>query len=162
MDAPSAPTFATAQPLEAPSEETSRAPFPKADVPRRLMAAALDEGLVMLVLSVVSVGALGTAYFIGQDCIGGQSVGRRVAKQFLVDDETGQIADPTKAAMRNLVGFLFALTTIGILIDFGLLLYRPDGKRVADILLKTQVVDAAALERSEEPEAAPTPTVQTF
>lgn len=159
MEAPTAPVFSSEP--SSTEEAAVAGSFPKADVPRRLLAAGLDEGLVMLVLSVISVGALGTAYFIGQDCVGGQSVGRRVVGQYLVDTETGRIAEPTKAAMRNLVGFLFALTTIGILIDFGLILWRPDGRRVADILLKTQVVDADALEPAE-PEPAPQPTVQTF
>jgi len=132
--------------------------IPKADVPKRLAGALLDEALVSAILSFFSVGTLGLAYFIGQDCIGGQSAGRRLMKQKLIDIETGETVAPAKAAMRNFVGFLLAVTTVGIAVDLVLIVVREDGRRIADLMFRTQVVDvaeAAELERAISAPSAP-------
>ena len=161
-----APSFSDATPFASSTAQVSDQ-RPKADVGRRLMAAGIDEGLVTLVLGIVSVGALGTVYFIAQDCVGGQSLGRRAVGQFLVDYETGRIVEPVKAAIRNLVAFLFALTTIGLLVDLLLMILRPDGRRVADLLIGTQVVEAdqVVTQMPDGPapaEPAAEPAVETF
>jgi len=114
----------------------------KADLTKRAVSSFLIDGLGMsLLLGFFSAGVLSVAYALVKDCIKGRSIGRMLMGQQLVCLSTGRPAEPGKAIIRNLVALLCEATIIGGLIDLMLILTRPDGRRLADLVNDTKVVD---------------------
>lgn len=68
-----------------------------------------------------------------KDCVGGASIGKRLFKIRILDDRTLQLASPLKCILRNYC-YVFWI------IEFPYFIWKSDGKRIGDRLLKTKVV----------------------
>ena len=125
--------------------------LPAADRTRRLSAAVMDEGVWLGAAGVLGllftggiITAIGCAVSVFQDAVfgGGTSIGRRALDQCLVDEQ-GRECTVARGAARNALRLLIWALGCGIplLVDLGMLLVHPRGLTLADLVLKTQVVD---------------------
>jgi hypothetical protein len=111
----------------------------KADLGKRFIGALIDQAVLPAVLGGATYGVLAVLYSVFRDCVKGRSIGRLLSNLVLVDVKTGVAADSSKAISRDLVAMLTLLTVIGGVIDILLVLSRSDGRRIADLLVGTQV-----------------------
>src|SRR5688572_23618364 len=84
-------------------------PYSKADVRKRLAAAAID-GLLVVTLCLLSWTSgsvlylpVGAGYLLLRDAIGGQSIGKLLLGLVVVDLETGRVASVSGSVRRNLL-----------------------------------------------------------
>ncbi len=122
-------------------------PYPKADVRRRLYAAAID-GLVVAtscVLYRTSEVALylaaGVAYLLFRDAIRGQSVGKLFLGLVVISLETGRPSSLAGSVRRNLLFFLPGANVVAIFLEVRTVVRDPQGQRLGDRLAQTQVVE---------------------
>jgi uncharacterized RDD family membrane protein YckC len=124
-------------------------PYTKADVRRRFSAALLD-GLVVITLSFgYWTGnsplylAVGAAYLLLRDAIGGQSVGKLVFGLVVIDLMSGRAASVAGSARRNLLLLLPGANFVAIFLEARTIAVDPQGQRLGDRLAHTQVVEGA-------------------
>lgn len=124
-------------------------PYAKADV-RKRFSAALVDGLVVMTLSLgYWTGnsplyiAIGAAYLLLRDAIGGRSIGKLLAGLVVVSLETGRAASVAGSAKRNLLLLLPGANVAAIFLEARTIVTDPQGQRLGDRLAQTQVVDGA-------------------
>lgn len=124
-------------------------PYLKADVRKRLTAAFID-GLMVATLCLVSwtVGwllslAVGAAYLLLRDAIGGQSVGKLLLGLVVIDLETGRVSSLSGSIKRNLLLLLPGANVVAIFLETRTIIADPQGQRLGDRLAQTHVVEGA-------------------
>ncbi len=124
-------------------------PYLKADVRKRLTAAFID-GLMVATLCLVSwtVGwllslAVGGAYLLLRDAIGGQSVGKLLLGLVVIDLETGRVSSLSGSIKRNLLLLLPGANVVAIFLETRTIIADPQGQRLGDRLAQTHVVEGA-------------------
>lgn len=143
--------------------------LPKADMQRRLGGAGL-EFFVMTLIEVVGIALSPVTAFISgmvasminaiymgvKDLDGGKySIGKRTGQTQVVDTVSGRRASTRQAILRNAPyiaawtiavlpdpfgSFGFIAVFLFILVDLGLIIADPQGRRLGDRIAKTQVV----------------------
>lgn len=113
----------------------------KANIPKRFGAAVIDEFVATGALGAISVGIGGLLYAILQDSFNGRSIGRMLIGQVLYDLATHKPATFAKALGRNILALMTYIIGIGLIVDIILILVRPDGRKLADLIIGTQVTD---------------------
>ena len=152
-----------------PSKSVTALELPKADLARRLGGSAL-EFLTFFVLVIIGIllspftafisGILSSlfaaTYMAIKDMGGGRfSIGKRIARVRLVDVRTGELATTGQALLRNsyyIAGWIMAvlpdpfgllgvgLVSLCIVADLLMIVASPNGRRIGDLLAKTQAV----------------------
>jgi hypothetical protein len=123
--------------------------YAKADVRKRLAAAAIDGLLVVSVCLVSWIGraplylALGAAYLLLRDAIGGQSIGKILLGLVAIDLTTGRAATVSGCMKRNLLLLLPGANIVAIVLEARTIVSDPQGQRLGDRLAHTQVVEGA-------------------
>lgn len=74
----------------------------------------------------------GFALFFCKDCIYGQSIAKRILKQQIVNNQTGQIASPLQCFLRDIFIIIWPVEVVAILI-------KPE-RRLGDIVAGTKVI----------------------
>ena len=150
-------------------DEKKQLDLPKADMQRRLGGAGL-EFFILTVIEVICIalspftafvsGALASlfnaVYMAVKDLDSGKySIGKRVGSTQVIDTETGGAASTKQAILRNAPyiacwtlailpdpfgSFGFMAVFLFILVDLGLIIADPQGRRLGDRIAKTQVV----------------------
>lgn len=122
-------------------------PYVKADIRRRLAAAAID-GLIVVTLYLfywTAGSALylvaGAAYLLFRDAIGGQSVGKLLLGLVVVSLETGQVCSVSGSVRRNLLLLLPGANVVAVFLEARTVVRDPQGQRLGDTLAQTQVVE---------------------
>lgn len=124
-------------------------PYAKADVRKRLMAASIDGLLVATVCLLSWIGAaplylaLGAAYLLLRDAIGGQSIGKIMLGLVVIDLTTGRVASVSGSIKRNFLLLLPGANVVAIYLEARTLVADPQGQRLGDRLAQTQVVEGA-------------------
>jgi uncharacterized RDD family membrane protein YckC len=124
-------------------------PYPKADVRKRLTAAAIDGLLVVtLCLSSWTTGSvlylpLGAGYLLLRDAIGGQSIGKLLLGLVVIDLETGRVSSVSGSLRRNLLLLLPGANVVAVFLEARAITADPQGQRLGDRLAQTQVVEGA-------------------
>ncbi|QIX62082.1 RDD family protein [Hymenobacter sp. BT18] len=78
------------------------------------------------------VALLGFALYFCKDIINGQSIGKRITKVQVVDNNTGLVASPMKCLLRNVFCVIWPLEVLMTLIN--------PGRRLGDLLAGTRIV----------------------
>lgn len=125
---------------------TLATPYPKADVARRVLAAALDGSLFLTSLyfflhaeSAWFVAA-GAAYVGMRDAMRGRSVGKFFAGLVVISLETGKPCSLTGSVKRNLVFLFPGANLVAVVLEVRTAVRDPLGYRLGDRLARTQVV----------------------
>ncbi len=123
--------------------------YTKADV-RKRFSAALVDGLVVMTLSLgYWTGnsplylAIGAAYLLLRDAIGGRSIGKLLAGLVVISLETGRVSSFAGSAKRNLLLLLPGANVVAIFLEARTIVADPQGQRLGDKLAQTQVVEGA-------------------
>jgi uncharacterized RDD family membrane protein YckC len=123
--------------------------YAKADVRKRMTAASIDGLLVATACLVSWIGsaplylALGAAYVLLRDAIGGQSIGKIVVGLVVIDLTTGRPASVSGTLKRNFLLLLPGANIVAIVLEAQTIMSDPQGQRLGDRLAHTQVVDGA-------------------
>jgi len=124
-------------------------PYSKADVRKRLAAAAID-GLLVVTLCLLSWTSgsvlylpVGAGYLLLRDAIGGQSIGKLLLGLVVVDLETGRVASVSGSVRRNLLLLLPGANVAAIFLETRTIAADPQGQRLGDRLAQTQVIEGA-------------------
>ena len=123
-------------------------PYAKVDVRKRLTAAFLD-GLMVVSLCLVSRSlgwlslAVGGAYLLLRDAIGGQSIGKLLLGLVVIDLETGRVSSFAGSMKRNLLLLLPGANVVAIFLETRTIITDPQGQRLGDRLAQTHVVEGA-------------------
>ena len=122
-------------------------PYAKANVKRRLAAAAVDGLLVVTCLgfyttlqSPLFVGA-GAAYLLLRDAVGGQSIGKFMFSLMVIRLENGRPCNAKSSAARNVLLLLPGANIAAVLLEALTLARDPQGQRLGDRIARTQVVE---------------------
>jgi hypothetical protein len=122
-------------------------PYTKADVRRRVFAAAID-GLFVTTCWVAYWNAgsllfagLAVLYLLCRDGVGGQSIGRFLVGQAVVYVDSGQRCGLRGSFARNLIFVLPGANLAAIVLETRTLMRDPQGQRLGDRLAHTQVVE---------------------
>lgn len=123
--------------------------YAKADVRKRLTAAAID-GLLVATLSLFYwildaplYLALGAVYLLLRDAIGGQSIGKIMLGLVVIDLVTGQVSSLSGSVRRNILLLLPGANLVAIVLEARMILSDRQGQRLGDRLAHTQVVEGA-------------------
>jgi uncharacterized RDD family membrane protein YckC len=122
-------------------------PYPKADLHRRLYAAAIDSLVVATsvvfaaTLSSIWFLALGALYALMRDSVQGQSLGKLMLGLVVIRLETGRPATAASSLRRNVVFMLPGANLAAAFLETRTLLRDVQGQRLGDRLAHTQVVD---------------------
>jgi len=79
------------------------------------------------------IAIIGIAFFFCKDCIYGQSIAKRILKQQVVNNKTGEIANPIRCFVRDIFMILWPIEGIATLIN-------PQ-RRLGDIIAGTKVIE---------------------
>jgi uncharacterized RDD family membrane protein YckC len=122
-------------------------PYPRADVGRRLFAAAIDFLLVAMssalcwrvspVLCIVT----SAGYLLLRDMLGGQSIGKLFAGLVVISLETGRPCGLAGSVRRNLLLLLPGANVVAVFLEARTIVRDPQGQRLGDRLAQTQVVE---------------------
>jgi uncharacterized RDD family membrane protein YckC len=122
-------------------------PYGKANVRRRLAAAAIDSLLVITCLGFYtalgspSFVAAGAAYTLLRDAVSGQSIGKFVFSLIVIRLENGRPCNLSRSAARNAMFLLPGANVAAVLLESLTIARDPKGQRLGDRLAQTQVVD---------------------
>jgi hypothetical protein len=122
-------------------------PYAKANVDRRLCAAAVDGLLVAACwLAYWKAGSAPLAiaaslYLLLRDAIGGQSIGKFLVGQVVVSVDTGERCGPAGSIKRNLFLVIPGANLAAIVLEARTLVHDRQGQRLGDRLAHTQVVE---------------------
>jgi uncharacterized RDD family membrane protein YckC len=123
--------------------------YSKADVRKRLTAAAIDGLLaVMLCLLSWTTGSVlylpvSAGYLLLRDAIGGQSIGKLLLGLVVIDLETGRVSSVSGSVRRNLLLLLPGANIVAIFLEARTIVTDLQGQRLGDRLAQTQVVEGA-------------------
>jgi uncharacterized RDD family membrane protein YckC len=122
-------------------------PYPKADVEKRLFAAAIDGLLFMTAwLFYRSLGSLvplvgGAAYLLLRDAVGGQSIGKIMLGLTVIRVENGQPCRLSDSLRRNAMLLVPGANIVALFLEAWTIMRDRQGQRLGDRLAQTQVVD---------------------
>jgi len=122
-------------------------PYAKADVGRRLAAAAIDGLLVVTCVGLYTdlqspmFLAGGAAYLLLRDAVGGQSVGKFLLSLTVIRLETGRPCNFARAAQRNAVFLIPGANIVAVFLEAFTIGRDPLGQRLGDRIAQTQVVE---------------------
>jgi uncharacterized RDD family membrane protein YckC len=126
-------------------------PYRKADLRRRIYGAAVD-GLVLMTCATLywNAGASPLAlaavlYAVFRDAVAGQSLGKFVVGQVVMQVDTGQRCGAAGSIKRNLMLIVPGVNVIAMVLEARTLVTDPQGQRLGDRLAQTQVVEGAGL-----------------
>jgi hypothetical protein len=121
--------------------------YPKADIGKRMGAAALDGMAVLGTFflyrasdSIAFLGA-GAVYVLFRDAIKGQSIGKGVLGLVVIELETGRPASLLGSLKRNALFLLPGANVVAVFLETGTVLRDIQGQRLGDRLAQTQVVE---------------------
>ena len=126
-------------------------PYVKADVRKRLFAAAIDGLLVVTFCflywnsGVVFYLLAGSAYLLFRDGIRGQSIGKFFLGLVVISLETGRPSSLAGSVRRNALLLLPGANIVAIFLEARTVLRDPQGQRLGDRLAQTQVVEGLAI-----------------
>ncbi len=121
--------------------------YPKADIRKRMGAAALDGmavlGTFFLYRESGSIAFLGVGafYVLFRDAIKGQSIGKGVFGLVAIELETGRPTSLLGSLERNALFLLPGANVVAVVLETGTILRDPQGQRLGDRLAQTQVVE---------------------
>ena len=122
-------------------------PYPKANVEKRLLAAAIDGLLVMsawfLFQTLDSPAPLvgGGVYLLLRDAIGGQSIGKALTGLTVVSVATGRPCSGGESVRRNAMLLIPGANIVAVFLEAVTILRDRQGQRLGDRLAQTQVVE---------------------
>jgi uncharacterized RDD family membrane protein YckC len=122
-------------------------PYPKADIEKRLFAAAIDGLLFMttwlLHRSLDSIAPLvgGGFYLLLRDAVGGQSIGKIMLGLTVVRVETGHPCSAIDSIRRNAMLIIPGANVVALFLESWTIMRDRQGQRLGDRLAQTQVVD---------------------
>lgn len=122
-------------------------PYARADVRKRLYAAAIDSlvvasgGLFAQILESPWWLAFGALYLLLRDSMQGQSLGKLVVGLVVINLETGRPATLRSSVRRNLLFLLPGANVAAAFLETITLVRDVQGQRLGDRLAHTQVVD---------------------
>ena len=126
-------------------------PYPKGDLRRRVYGAAVD-GLIVMTCGTLYWNAgsmafaiVGAFYAVFRDAVAGQSLGKFVAGQVVVQVDTGRRCGVSGSIKRNLMLIVPGVNVIAIVLEARTLVRDPQGQRLGDRLAQTQVVEGAGV-----------------
>ena len=121
--------------------------YPKANIEKRLLAAAIDGLLVMtawfLYQAMDSYAPLagGAVYLLLRDAVGGQSIGKIMMGLTVIRVETGQPCTVMDSVRRNAMLLVPGANVVAVFLEPVTILRDPQGQRLGDRLAQTQVVE---------------------
>lgn len=122
-------------------------PYARADVRRRLGAAAIDSlvvatsGVFAQVLQSPWWLGAGAVYLLLRDSVQGQSLGKLLFGLVVINLETGRPANLRSSVRRNLLFLLPGANVVAAFLETITLMRDVQGQRLGDRLAHTQVVD---------------------
>jgi uncharacterized RDD family membrane protein YckC len=122
-------------------------PYARADVRKRVYAAAIDSlvvatgGVFAQVLQSPWWLAAGALYLLLRDSVQGQSLGKLLCGLVVINLETGRPASLRSSVRRNLIFVLPGANVAAAFLETITLLRDVQGQRLGDRLAHTQVVD---------------------
>jgi uncharacterized RDD family membrane protein YckC len=126
-------------------------PYARADVRKRLYAAALDSlvvassGVFAHILQSPWWLAVGAVYLLLRDSVQGQSLGKLVFGLVVIDLQSGRPAALRSSVRRNLVFLLPGANVAAAFLETITLVRDVQGQRLGDRLAHTQVVDGLSV-----------------
>jgi uncharacterized RDD family membrane protein YckC len=121
-------------------------PYPKADLLRRGLAAAVDVSVVAMLLAVYRVSGhtryfvFAIAYALLRDTIMGRSLGKFLFGLTTIDIQTGLPGGFRQSFSRNVLLVLPGANVVAVFKEVRTLLNDPQGQRLGDRFAWTQVV----------------------
>jgi hypothetical protein len=122
-------------------------PYPKANLRMRLYGAAID-GLLVTWCGVawwhtasVSYAAAAFLYLCFRDSFGGQSIGKFLVGQVVIQVDTGRHCGIAGSMKRNMFLILPGANLVAVVLEARTLARDPQGQRLGDRLAHTQVVE---------------------
>jgi uncharacterized RDD family membrane protein YckC len=122
-------------------------PYPKADIEKRLFAAAID-GLLFttawfLYRNLHSIAPLvgGAVYLLVRDAVGGQSIGKILFGLTVIRVETGRPCSLMDSVRRNAMLLVPGANIVAVFLEAATILRDRQGQRLGDRLAQTQVVE---------------------
>jgi len=122
-------------------------PYGKANVRRRLAAAAIDSLLVITCLGLYtalgspSFVAAGAAYALLRDAVSGQSIGKFMFSLIVIRLENGRPCNLSSSAARNAMFLLPGANVAAVFLEALTIARDPQGQRLGDRIARTQVVE---------------------
>ena len=122
-------------------------PYARADIQKRLYAAAIDS--LVVATSGVFAQVLQSPWWLGgvalylllRDSVQGQSLGKLLFGLVVINLETGRPASLRSSVRRNLLFLLPGANVVAAFLETITLLHDVQGQRLGDRLAHTQVVD---------------------
>ena len=122
-------------------------PYPKADVRKRVFAAAIDNMLVVTAIMLyqrldsIVFPILGALYLLLRDGVRGQSIGKIFCGLTVITLETGKPATMPASMRRNIILLVPGANLVAIVLEMVTISRDVQGQRLGDRLAQTQVVD---------------------
>ena len=121
--------------------------YPKANIEKRLLAAAID-GLLFLIawflyqaMGSIAPLAGGAVYLLLRDAVGGQSIGKIMMGLTVIRVETGRPCSVIGSIQRNAMLLVPGANIVAVFFEPITILRDPQGQRLGDRLAQTQVVE---------------------
>jgi hypothetical protein len=124
-------------------------PYAKANVKKRIGAAAIDASFVVICLVAFAVQGsplfplLAAIYLVLRDAlfVNGQSIGKFLVGLLVIDLDNGRPCGRMQSARRNVIFIVPGLNVVAVALE-GVAMFRdPQGQRLGDRLANTQVVE---------------------
>ena len=122
-------------------------PYPKADVRKRVYAAAIDSMLVVTAiilyqrLESIAFPILGAMYLLLRDGVRGQGIGKIICGLTVIDLQSGQPAKMPASMRRNIVLLVPGANLVALVLELITVIRDRQGQRIGDRLAQTQVVE---------------------
>ena len=122
-------------------------PYTKADVRKRLVAAAIDgvpvaaSWLAWWTSGSILLPALGSSYLVLRDGMRGQSVGKLLVGLVVMDLPHGRPCGLTASVVRNVVFLIPGANVVAAVLETISATRDPQGQRLGDRVAQTQVVE---------------------
>jgi hypothetical protein len=122
-------------------------PYPKADIEKRLFAAAIDGLLVITAwffyrnLNSIAPLVGGAVYLLMRDAVGGQSIGKILLGLTVIRVETGRPCSAMDSVRRNAMLLIPGANIVAVFFEAVTILRDRQGQRLGDRLAQTQVVE---------------------
>jgi hypothetical protein len=122
-------------------------PYAKADIRKRMCAAAVDSLLVATTALFAQILqspwflAAGGVYLLLRDSVQGQSLGKALFGLVVISLETGKPATPASSVRRNLLLLLPGANIVAAFLEMMTIVRDVQGQRLGDRLAHTQVIE---------------------
>jgi uncharacterized RDD family membrane protein YckC len=123
------------------------APYAKADIGRRVLAAMIDASLVAVTLMLYRQSEfllylfIGALYLLLRDAIAGRSVGKFLCGLVVIDLKTGRPCGRGASINRNALLLLPGANIVAAFLEAATIVRDPQGQRLGDRFAWTQVVE---------------------